>query len=138
MTATQDVVRRESGALEKSPDSGALERRGQLPLIPAVSIFEDTDQITIQADMPGVAKQGLNLQTDRNTLTIEGEVTLDMPGGMTALYADLQTTRYRRSFALSGELDTERIAASLKDGVLTVRIPKHVEYRTRKIKVNVL
>jgi HSP20 family molecular chaperone IbpA len=56
---------------------------------------------------------------------------------MSALYADLQTTKYRRTFALSGELETERIAASLKDGLLTVRIPKRAEFRTRKIKVDV-
>jgi HSP20 family protein len=54
---------------------------------------------------------------------------------MSPLYADLQTTKYRRTFALSGELETERIAASLKDGLLTVRIPKRAE--VRKIKVGV-
>jgi len=62
---------------------------------------------------------------------------IDMPTGMAALYADLQTTKYRRTFVLSGELETERIEATLKDGLLTVRIPKRVEFRTRKIKVNV-
>jgi HSP20 family molecular chaperone IbpA len=45
--------------------------------------------------------------------------------------------RYRRTFALSGERETERIAASLKDGLLTVRIPKRAEFQTRKIKVDV-
>ena len=53
------------------------------------------------------------------------------------LYADLKTTKYRRTFVLGGELETERIEATLKDGLLTVRIPKRVEFRTRKIKVNV-
>jgi HSP20 family molecular chaperone IbpA len=62
---------------------------------------------------------------------------IDMPTGMAALYADLQTTKYRRTFVLSGELETERIEATLKDGLLTVHIPKRVEFRTRKIKVNV-
>jgi HSP20 family molecular chaperone IbpA len=47
----------------------------------------------------------------------------------------VQATRYRRSFALSGELDTERIEASLKDGVLTLRIPKRAEFRPRKVEV---
>jgi HSP20 family molecular chaperone IbpA len=56
---------------------------------------------------------------------------------MSALYADLQTTKYRRTFTLSSELDSERIAANLKDGLLTVRIPKRAEFRTRKIRVDV-
>jgi|SRR5579862_4198310 len=137
MNATQNVARREAGTLEEAASTAASERTRQLLLVPPVSIFEGSDQITVQADLPGVAKEGLHIQADHNTLTIEGEVMLDLPAGMTPLYADLQTTKYRRSFALSGELDTERIAASLKDGVLTVRIPKRIEHRTRKIKVNV-
>ena len=131
MTTNQDVATPESAAVEKKT------RERETVLIPAVDIFEDAHQITVQAEMPGVSKDKLNVQADRNGLVIEGDVEIDMPAGMTALYADLQTTRYRRSFVLSGELETERIEASLKDGLLTVRIPKRVEFRTRKIKVNV-
>jgi HSP20 family protein len=138
MTVTQqDVVAREAHAVEGQAAPGTVESKRPLPLVPPVSIFEDSNQITVQADMPGVAKEGLDIHVDRNTLTIQGEVTIDMPAGMTPLYADLQTTRYQRSFALSGELDSERISASLKDGVLTVRIPKRIEYRARKIKVTI-
>jgi len=91
----------------------------------------------VQAEMPGVSKEGLNVQADRNSLMIEGDIALDLPTGMSALYADLRSTKYRRSFTLGGELETAQIAASLKDGLLTVRIPKRVEFRTRKIKVEV-
>ena len=52
--------------------------------------------------MPGVSKDHLSIQADRNNLTIEGEAAIDLPAGMEALYADLQSTRYRRSFLLSG------------------------------------
>lgn len=142
MATTQDVAtRRSTGVEEKADESAtALERKTrerEVPLIPAVDIFEDAHQITLQAEMPGASKEGLIVQADRNALLIEGAIALDLPPGMSALYADLQTTRYRRSFVLSGELETERIAASLKDGLLTVRIPKRAEFRTRKIKVDV-
>jgi HSP20 family molecular chaperone IbpA len=131
MTTNHDVATSESAAAEKKA------RERETALVPAVDIFEDAHQITVQAEMPGVSKDKLNVQADRNGLLIEGDMEIDMPTGMAALYADLQTTRYRRSFVLSGELETERIEASLKDGLLTVRIPKRVEFRTRKIKVNV-
>jgi HSP20 family molecular chaperone IbpA len=131
MTTKQDVAMQESSAVEKK----AREKEGVL--IPAVDIYEDAHQITVQAEMPGVSREKLNVQADRNGLLLEGDMEIDMPAGMGALYADLQTTQYRRSFVLSGELETERIEASLKDGLLTVRIPKRVEFRTRKIKVNV-
>jgi HSP20 family molecular chaperone IbpA len=141
MAASQDVATRRSTAVEENDESStAIERRtrdSEVPLIPAVDIFEDAHQITVQAEMPGVSKEGLTVQADRNSLLIEGAIALDLPAGMSALYADLKTTKYRRSFALSGELETEHIAASLKDGLLTVRIPKRAEFRTRKIKVEV-
>jgi HSP20 family protein len=131
MKPNQDVTTQESTAVETKA------RERAIVLIPAVDIFEDAHQITVQAEMPGVSRDTLNIQADRNELLIEGDMQIDMPAGMAALYADLQTTRYRRTFVLSGELETERIEATLKDGLLTVRIPKRVEFRTRKIKVNV-
>lgn len=144
MVAAQDLTTRRSSSVEQKPEASSIEseqqspaRERDLPMLPVVDIFEDAHQITVQAEMPGVSKEGLNVQADRNNLVIEGRIGLDIPAGMSAVYADLQTTQYRRSFVLSGELDTEHIAATLKDGLLTVRIPKRVEFRTRKIKVDV-
>jgi HSP20 family molecular chaperone IbpA len=110
-------------------------REEELALAPPVDIFEDAHGITVHAEMPGVTKDRLNVQADRNSLVIEGEASIDMPAGMQALYADIQATRYRRSFVLSGEFETDRIEASLKDGLLTVRIPKPAEFTPRKIEV---
>jgi HSP20 family molecular chaperone IbpA len=128
--ATQAVAKRESTEVQ-----GARAREEELTLAPPVDIFEDAHGITVQAEMPGVSKDRLNVQADRSSLLIEGEAAIDMPAGMEALYADVQATKYRRSFVLSGELETERIEANLKDGVLTVRIPKRAEFRPRKIEV---
>jgi HSP20 family protein len=140
--STQNVATSGSSAVDQATDesSAAIEKRKrgrELPVIPAVDIFEDAHQLTVQAEMPGVSKESLNVRADRDSLLLEGEVALDLPEGMSAHYADLQTTKYRRTFVLSGEFETERIAANLKDGLLTVRIPKRVEFRTRKIKVDV-
>lgn len=128
--AAQAMAKREA-----ADAAGAKAREEELTLAPPVDIFEDAHGITVQAELPGVAKDRLNVQADRNNLLIEGDVVIDMPAGMEAVYADVQATRYRRSFVLSGELETERIEASLKDGVLTVRIPKRAEFRPRRIEV---
>jgi vancomycin resistance protein YoaR len=71
----------------------------------------------------------------RNSLTIEGEAAIDMPQGMEAIHAEVHATRYSRNFVLSGELETDAVDAKLKDGVLTIRIPKRREYRPRKVEV---
>ncbi len=106
-------------------------------LRPPVDIFEDADGITLLADMPGVSRERLTIEVDKDVLLVEGDARISMPENMEALYADVRSTRYRRSFALSGELETGEIAASLKDGVLKVRIPKRAEVRPRKIEVSV-
>ena len=130
--AKQEVAKRES------TDVQAAKPREESPaLAPAVDIYENAQGITVQADMPGVSRDGLRIQADRNSLVIEGNAVIDVPAAMEAIHADVQATRYRRSFALSGELDAERIEATLKDGVLTLRIPKRAEFRPRKVEVRV-
>jgi HSP20 family molecular chaperone IbpA len=111
------------------------ERDSPLPIVPAADVFEDAEGITLQLDMPGVARDRLHLETDKNSLLIEGNAQIDMPQGMAAIHADVRSTFYRRSFVLSDELETEKTQASLKDGVLTVRIPKRAEVRPRRIEV---
>ena len=104
---------------------------------PAVDIFEDETGITVQADMPGVSCDRLEIQVDRDTLSIEGKAEIPMPDGLEALYADVRSTRYRRNFSLSHELDGEKADATLREGVLTLRIPKREQYQPRKIEVRV-
>ena len=111
------------------------EREPDLVLRPPVDIYEDADGITLMADMPGVSRDRLTIEVDKDMLMIEGDARIDMPEGMEALYADVRSTRYRRSFTLSGELETGQLDASLKDGVLSVRIPKRAEVRPRRIEV---
>ena len=130
--ANQEVAKRESTDVQ-----AAKAREESLALAPAVDIYENAQGITVQADMPGVSKDGLSIQADRNSLVIEGNAVIDVPAAMEAIHAEVQATRYRRSFALSGELDAERIEATLKDGVLTLRIPKRAEFRPRKVEVRV-
>ncbi|MGA8260509.1 MAG: Hsp20/alpha crystallin family protein [Arenicellales bacterium] len=111
------------------------ESQADFAMAPDVDIFEDGEGIYVRADMPGVSKDRLDIQVNKDALTIEGEAHIDMPEGMEALYADVRSTRYRRSFVLSTELDTEKIDATLKDGVLTVHIPKRAEAKPRRIEV---
>lgn len=129
MTASQEVANREPTEVQ------AKTREQEFVLAPAIDVFENSHGITVQAEMPGVSKDRLNVQADRNSLLIEGDVVIDMPAGIEALHADVRATKYRRSFVLSGELATDQIDANLKDGVLTVRIPKRAEFRPRKIEV---
>jgi HSP20 family protein len=113
----------------KAPDSG------ERPTAPAVDIFEDAGGITLLADMPGVAKDRLEVKLDGDALSVEGRVELQGLTDMRALWAEVNVPRFRRTFTLSRELDASRIEANLKDGVLTLRVPKHAHAQPRRIEV---
>jgi HSP20 family protein len=100
-----------------------------------VDIYEDGEKITLQADLPGVTKDRLNVRVENQSLIIEGQVQFELPEGAEASYADVRSSMYRRSFSLGGEFEMEKIEANLKDGVLTLRIPKRPELRARKIQI---
>lgn len=102
---------------------------------PAVDVFEDGNGITVQADLPGVNNDRLNLHVENAVLTIEGTALLDQAEKVDALYAELQAPVFQRSFTLSSELDVDRIAAQLSNGVLTVTIPKRETAKPRRIEV---
>lgn len=104
-------------------------------LLPPVDVIEDADGITLYADLPGVPKDKLNLQLDADTLTIEGEVVLAMPEDMEASHAEVSLPRYRRTFTLSRELDSEKAGAEFSNGILKLRIPKAAHAQPRKIAV---
>lgn len=111
------------------------EQEQQRAVLPAVDVFEDAGGITLLADMPGVPKDQLELKVEGEALLIEGGVQPRTPDGLEAIYAELRVPRYRRSFTLSRELDTTRIEANLKDGVLRLRIPKQAHAQPRRIAV---
>jgi len=131
-----DVTDRKQTAQPQAKQGGDVERRQDAAIRPTGDIFEHANGITILLDMPGVSKERLDINTDRNSLVVEGEIEIDLPKEMESLYADVRCTRYRRAFSLSGEqLDTEAVDASLKNGVLRINIPKREELRPRKIEV---
>jgi len=112
--------------------------QGQTPqraALPAVDVYEDDAGITLLADMPGVPRDQLELKVEGDALSIEGSVRNLTPEGLEAVYAEVRVPRYRRTFTLSRELDASRIDASLKDGVLTLRIPKQTFAQPRRIEV---
>lgn len=104
-------------------------------LLPPVDVIEDASGITLYADLPGVSREGLDLQVDADTLLIQGEAKVDLPANLDAKHAEITVPRFRRAFTLSRELDTTKITAHLTQGVLELRIPKAEHAQPRKIEV---
>jgi len=118
-------------------DNTAASNRNEPTMMPPVDVIEDASGITLYADLPGVPKDRLNVQLESDTLTIEGEVTLDAPEGMEADHVEIRLPRYRRVFTLSKELDVNKVGAEFSQGVLKLRIPKAEHMQPRKVQVAV-
>lgn len=121
----------------KTDGEQQVREQPQQALLPPVDVFEDAAGITLLADLPGVPKDKLNLQLESESLTIEGEVAMQIPEGMQSSHAEIRMPRYRRIFTLSKELDSEKASAEFRNGVLKLRIPKAEHAQPRRIEVRV-
>ncbi len=106
--------------------SGARER--VTGFTPTVDVSEDDQKFELHADLPGVKLEALDIQIEKEVLTIKGERKLEQKGERVA-------GAFSRAFTLPKQVDVEKIAASLKDGVLTVTLPKRPEAQPRQIKI---
>ncbi len=122
-------VTREGGTLtgrEETRNAGKFIR-------PAVDIWETEEGLKLVADLPGVDKSGLSVDIDQGILTIEGKAGENRRGD--AIFREFELASYYRQFQLPGELDTEKIAAELKNGVLTLHLPKSEAAKPRRIEI---
>jgi HSP20 family molecular chaperone IbpA len=115
---------------------GAERTRDRLAFVPRADIYESGDSITVVADMPGVDEGSLDITLENNVLTINGFVEPMRPEGHALAYAEYRVGDYERAFTLSDQIDREGIAATVKDGVLTINLPKITEARFRRIPIS--
>lgn len=102
---------------------------------PEVNIFETKDGYVLQAEMPGVSKEGLEITLEAGELTITGNRHVDdLPGE--ALFRESQKVGYRRVFELDPAIDTAKVSARMEQGVLTLTLPKSERVKPRKISVD--
>jgi HSP20 family protein len=120
---------------QKSAQAGKANGSQGPSLLPPVDVIEDGAGITLYADLPGVSKDRLHVEVDAQTLTISGEIDLASPEGMEAVHAEVGVPRFHRVFTLSNELDTGKLDAELKQGVLKLRIQKAEHAKPRRISV---
>lgn len=106
-------------------------------LLPPVDVLEDSQGITLYADMPGVPKDKLQVRVEGDELQIEGELVLPTPQGLKPSHVEVGLSRYRRRFTLSKELNGDAISAELTQGVLRVRIPKAAHAQPRQVEVKI-
>ena len=102
---------------------------------PEVNIFEANDGYLLEAEMPGVAKDGLEITLEGTEMTITGHRRKEVVPGE-ALFREARLADFRRVFELDPAIDTAKIAAKIDQGVLTVTLPKSERVKPRRIAVD--
>jgi len=120
--------------LQKEPRAVTQDRPMEF-VSPEVDIFETRDGYLLQAEMPGVSKEGLEITLEGTEITITGRRQREtMPGQ--PLFRESRETSYRRVFELDPAIDTAKISARMDQGVLTLTLPKSEKVKPRKITVD--
>ncbi len=104
-------------------------------ITPPVDIFETGEGLTVVADLPGVEQKGLDVRVADGILTIQGTTAHAAPG--TPVEREFELLNFYRQFELPEAVDSERISAELKHGVLTLRLPKKERAKPRRIEVSI-
>jgi len=127
---TKEIQKKESDSIERVEYTRAAQ-----VYTPDVDIIERQDSIVVTADMPGVDENTVDITLEKNVLSLYGKVDADAPEKLRLLHAEYGIGDYKRVFTLSGEIDRDKIRATVKNGVLKVLLPKAEAAKTRKIEV---
>ena len=119
--------------LQKEPRN--TNERASTFVAPEVNIIETKDGYVLQAEMPGVSKESLEMWVENNELTILGRRSLPTVEG-TLLHRESRAENFRRTFELDPSIDAEKISAKIEQGVLTLTLPKAEQVKPRKITVS--
>lgn len=109
--------------------------RGGPTYIPAVDIVEANDKLMLMADLPGVTRDGLDIQYERGQLTISGRVTPRQDPNTEYLLREYGVGDFYRVFEVGEGIDAQKIEAELSSGLLTLHLPKAQALMPRKIAV---
>ena len=122
---------------KETEDVSTVERtRSSRCFVPLTDIIENEEEIILTADMPGVDQKSIDVTLENNQLTIQGYVKVTIPEEFRLVHTEYDIGDFYRSFTLSDTIDKNKIEASIKNGVLKLRLPKADEVKARKITVN--
>jgi len=103
--------------------------------MPNADIFDTEDALTVVLEMPGVDRDNINISIENGVLTVEGKINFAKYEGLQPVYSEYNVGPYRRSFRISSRIDQDKISAEMRDGVITLMLPKAEEAKPRRIEV---
>jgi HSP20 family molecular chaperone IbpA len=131
MASRQELQVQQKRELEKKEEATIPAR----VFLPTADIYETNDALNVVLEMPGVEKNSVEVRVEDGVLKIDGRLDFSKYQGLQPLYTEYNVGHYSRSFRLSSKIDQNKIGAELKDGVLSLVLPKVEEAKPRTIQV---
>lgn len=131
MESKQELPVQQKRELEKKEETTIPARI----FLPTADIYETEEALSVVLEMPGVEKNNLDIRVEDGVLKIDGRLDFSKYQGLQPLYTEYNVGHYSRSFRLSSKIDYSKIGAELKDGVLTLTLPKLEEAKPRTIQI---
>jgi len=104
-------------------------------IAPPASVIEAGEGYTLELEMPGVTKDGLDISFENNELTVVGQRSLPTVQG-TLIHHESRPNNFRRTFELDPSIDADKISAKIEQGLVTLTLPKAEHVKPRKISVS--
>ncbi len=122
------------GTYDRSPLPGQVWASGET--FPRTNLADTGDNLEVTAELPGIAKEDLNVKIQGNYLEISGSRKSDVPEGYTVHRTERGAASFSRSFTLPYDVDAAKVEATLKDGLLRMKLPKSEAAKPRQIAIN--
>jgi HSP20 family protein len=132
MASQQELPVQQKREVEKKQESTIPSRA----FLPIADIFETDKALTVILEMPGVDKENVDVSVENDILTIEGRIDYSKYERLQPVYTEYNIGHYVRTFQISSKIQQGEISAELKDGVMTLVLPKAERAKPRKIKVS--
>jgi HSP20 family molecular chaperone IbpA len=132
MAAAKDLEVQKKRPVQSSEESTAPVNL----FVPTTDIFETENSLSVLVEMPGVEKGNVDISVKDRILTIEGRIDFQKYTGMNPVYTEYNIGNFHRRFSLSNKVDASKIRAEMRDGLLTLTIPKSEEAKAHKIEVS--
>lgn len=127
----QEIMKRSENSTAISQPRSYYERR----IIPPADIIEGSEEYTVRVDMPGVAKESIELKVDGNKLRVKGNTRKYHNDNPRMVLQEITPTLYQREFQLGNEIDRSKINAEYDNGVLNISLHKNEQSKPREIKI---
>ena len=132
MAEKQELQVQQKREVDKAQESTTPTRA----FVPSADIYESENALTVVLEMPGVSRDNVDVNIEDGVLTVEGRIDFSKYEGLQPVYSEYNVGPYRRTFQISSQIDQSGITAEMRDGIITLELPKAEAAKPRRVQVS--